>query len=81
VKTPKQYIKDFTLEGEGHTPDCICNRCKNGKEIFLTESDIARIQFDTLNWVLQITAKNNSLDFIKVGDKMVELAKQITGIK
>ena len=46
MKTAKQWIEEISKSGEGHECACICARCKNGKETFLLESDIIKIQAD-----------------------------------
>jgi hypothetical protein len=48
MKTPKEWITEISQSGEGHECACICERCKNGRETFLLESDIRKIQSDAL---------------------------------
>jgi queuine/archaeosine tRNA-ribosyltransferase len=44
MKTPKEWLTALSDAGEGHTITCVCERCKNGRELFLVESDILQIQ-------------------------------------
>ncbi len=56
MKTAKEWLKSFNIEG--HKPDCICARCKEGTETFLLESDIAEIQRDALMDALEIIRRS-----------------------
>ena len=54
MKTPKQWIEDFSeISYISHQYDCCCKRCKIGKEFFILESDIEAIQQDALSYILQ----------------------------
>lgn len=48
MKTQKQWIEEIAEAGELHKLDCICDRCKNGRETFLLPSDVGKIQQDAL---------------------------------
>lgn len=39
---------ELAAEGENHECACVCDRCKNGREIFLLPKDIAAIQADAI---------------------------------
>jgi len=43
MKTAKEWLRLIGGTGQFHAPDCRCERCKNGKETFLLESDIKEI--------------------------------------
>lgn len=48
MKSAKDWLSELAKAGFGHPVACCCDRCKNGHETFLLESDIADIQKDAM---------------------------------
>lgn len=48
MKSAKEHIRSISEAGFNHKPDCVCDRCKNGAEVFLLEEDIKFIQDEIL---------------------------------
>jgi len=46
MKTDEEWAKELSELGFNHPADCICDRCKKGRETFLLTSDIKDIQLD-----------------------------------
>ena len=61
MKTPKEYIDSFICENAFNGRHCVCERCKKGKETFLLERDIAKIQFQVFEWVVEQINENPKL--------------------
>ena len=60
MKTAKQIITEIAESGELHKIDCICARCKNGRETFLLPSDIEAIQRDALLFAQELIMESSS---------------------
>lgn len=56
MKEAKDWMTALSDAGDMHACNCICERCKNGRETFLLESDIAQIQINALQWAMHQTA-------------------------
>ncbi len=46
MKKPADWINQFSNAFIDHPCGCICDRCNNGREVFLINSDIEEIQKD-----------------------------------
>lgn len=55
MKEAKDWITAISDAGDGHVCNCICERCKNGRETFLLEGDLVQIQINALQWALHQT--------------------------
>lgn len=45
----EEWIRQIP-SGDTHTLDCVCQRCKNGKETFLIPVDISAIQLEAIRY-------------------------------
>ena len=54
LKSAEKILNDICEGVAGHTPDCICQRCKKGQEAFLLEDDVRAIQINALEAAAEI---------------------------
>lgn len=61
MKTAYQWLDHITKASDQHACDCICERCEDGREVFLLPSDIAAIQEDARKDYHQLLAGHEAL--------------------
>lgn len=79
---PRKLIDALRLDRE-HAPDCVCDRCKIGAEVFLLPGDIIAIQEDAIDhWKeraeqaekhaneLELSNSRQALEIIKLVDAL-----------
>ena len=69
--SPKDWINDWGISG--HTVDCDCMRCNDGKETFILESDIAQVQHDATKDLIR--------DLATAQARIKELEEQVKGMR
>lgn len=66
--TNKEWINQIHNSHNHATPECCCERCKNGLEAFLIEADIRAIKADAIESVAHDCPPWQSGRFIEVKD-------------
>lgn len=64
MKTQSQWLQMLAKCGSDHPAACCCDRCKHGVETFLLESDIADIQRDARDGMVEANDVKPMVDAI-----------------